>query len=144
MIEKARAVREAVLAIEDGVEWTKGVIDGVEHSCWRIPGDGWHATITNLWDFHVATCQATGRPPNERDNVIHHELLEVYCGDDELVMSMINEIGGDYEQLYDFCNDGWEQLILSKSEGNDRDDYKASGSPQFNNFEAQANIVYTS
>ncbi|RUN76514.1 hypothetical protein EJC47_11120 [Sphingomonas sp. TF3] len=109
-IDKARAVRDIILAEEDRVERTSVDIDGAEYPCWEIRGEGWRALVSNLWDLHTAACRARGESQNERQNVIGHELLEVYQGD-SLVVNFAYEIGGSDEHLFEFVGGAWESAF---------------------------------
>jgi hypothetical protein len=112
-IERARLIRDAILAQEENVERGSVLIDGVEHAAWVVHGSGWHAVVSNLWDLHLAACFASYAKPNDRENVIGYELVQVFHEGVE-VMAFCYEIGGDDEHLFIFTKGGWVGLFGSE------------------------------
>jgi hypothetical protein len=49
-IEKARAIKTAVLAADDGVRRVRTTVFDAEHNAWRIDSAGSHALVINMWD----------------------------------------------------------------------------------------------
>lgn len=111
-IDKAREIREVVLASDEDVTRVTRVSAGAEYPCWAVKGQGWYAEVTNLWDLNVATSRVRGESPNEVENVIHHELLELWIdGIEESVMSYCYGNEHDEEHLFEYREGAWERLF---------------------------------
>lgn len=106
-IERARAIRDAVLATEAGVTRKTVTIDGAEHDAWVVDGGEWHAVVSNLWDLHVAASRAHRSPLNDRRNVIGFEFIEVVAAE-TTVMSFAYELDGGEEHLFEYQPGAWE------------------------------------
>ncbi|MES1974251.1 MAG: hypothetical protein V4472_17475 [Pseudomonadota bacterium] len=67
--EKARVIRDAVLAAGEGVSRVRTTVFDAEHEAWRVDGDGWHALVINMWDFQQSANAAGWMAIPERADV---------------------------------------------------------------------------
>lgn len=106
-IEKARAIRDAVVAAKNGVTRVRTTVFDAEHDAWRVDGDGWHALVINMWDFQRSASAAGWMAIPERSDVIWCEILELVVGG-ETVVSFGYEIDGPWENLLEYVPGAWE------------------------------------
>ena len=102
-IDRARVIRDLVLRSTDDVVWGSTVFDRAEHPCWHVRGDGWRATLSNLWD--VMTAPGRDRPAGTNDcfELSQQSILEVYeVDEDRRILGMSSGVEPSDDLLFHF------------------------------------------